>query len=492
MGMGAPVSDGDDYAETKQAQMEVGGGLGAVLPAMGPLLRGAANATSGMGKALYNKIRPAFEEADTTLGRGLKEVLGDKRDAVIQLLRANRNPLGQGSAGEVASPAGSSKFSAVQQVANKVDSDAHIDTIASQSAARGDALRTVAGKPGDIQVAEALRNSATAPMREIALMNAQFSAPGVDVSGVMGKVSALIADPSVKGGTATLAPLMKNIMEDLGALTNPSLSGKSPQINARALYAFRQDGLDGILEKFKTAQGGVPRRAAGLIVQIKDELDNAIEKAAGGGWKAYLKKYEDMSRSVDRLNVGKYMTDKLFPNGEEVLTSAADRSSQFSTLLREGTRTVKQATGSKQGRSLEETLTAPQMRSVGNVKADLLRSKDFERLATAGSKGGSEAVSITDPTLPNALWREIMIANSALRSLGDAKEAAILARVAKVFKADPEKGFGELIGILEKISPDRRNVIMSALAKSAPKLGQLMERLNTTAPIGATRLVGES
>lgn len=159
LGAAMPVTS-DDYWSSKQNQIAAGA------------LGGSAGYALGQGLGwVGGKIAPYFRSATKQTGRAIREAVGEEKvDAVLAALRADINPLTKGSAGEVASGAGSTRFSALQRAVDKeILPDELAARQAAQSAARMGVVDDLAGGHDD---AVAYRALMTDPMRTQSLNNA--------------------------------------------------------------------------------------------------------------------------------------------------------------------------------------------------------------------------------------------------------------------------------------------------------------------------------
>ena len=175
IGASMPVTN-EDYWTTKGAQTAGSAAFGAALP---PVIAGGKAAigkgfdyANASAQQIADTLRPYVQDPSKTFAQYLRRELGDKTDDVIKLLRENRNPVGQQTAGEVAAPAGSSKLSALQLKAMRSGGQQYTDQAAAQSSAEAELLRKMGGSQREINAAKDAREVATGNMRETALNEA--------------------------------------------------------------------------------------------------------------------------------------------------------------------------------------------------------------------------------------------------------------------------------------------------------------------------------
>jgi hypothetical protein len=157
-GGATPVTEEGDFVTQKTGQIGYGAGLGG-------LFHGGIKA-GGWG---WDKIAPYLRDTEEATRVALRATVGGKADDIVNALKEDVNPLTQGSAGEVAVPAQSTKFSAVQKAVDSDASDEAFKRVALQNAERQKVLSDIA----DLEdPATAFRGEITKPMRERALADA--------------------------------------------------------------------------------------------------------------------------------------------------------------------------------------------------------------------------------------------------------------------------------------------------------------------------------
>lgn len=158
-GGATPVTDGGEgFHVTKAGQVAYGAGGGGLLHSGGKL--------AGWS---WDKIAPYLRDTVEATRIALRATVGDKADDIIKALKEDFNPLTQGSAGEVAVPAQSTKFSAVQKAVDADASDEAFARVKLQNTERQKVLSDIA----DLEdPAIAFRDDVTNPMRDRALTDA--------------------------------------------------------------------------------------------------------------------------------------------------------------------------------------------------------------------------------------------------------------------------------------------------------------------------------
>ena len=434
-----PVYGDMDFASSKASQV-AGGAIGG---AGGQLLgRGLGLA----GDFIGNRVAPLTDDVSTATGRAIRAAIGeDKVDDVVRMLRADQNPLAPGSAAEIASDAGSTKFSALQRAVDAQFPDAADARILGQQAARRESIDRIA-RP--LQRSLAFRDRATTPLRERAM---EMATDGIDSSGIERITRGLddAADSPMALGTPAVKRLLSTVRRDFQQMKDPSTG----RIDPEALYQYRKAGLDTTLRRVAQNDDAVAAAMTGNATGVKNLIDDAIEDASGGGWKNYLQTYEVLSRPVNRAQVGQTLSRTLTRGNKE-------RGSTFLSALDDEAGLLKKS--GVRGSSLDEVL-GPQTQDLRRVQADLLRGQRTDEMAKRASAVGREAMGGDTPQLANALWREIMITNAVLRRLGEGQQETVKQELGRIFQRDPQMGFRVLADTIEKAPSAQKAVLRSML-----------------------------
>jgi hypothetical protein len=134
------------------------------------------------------------------------------------------------------------------------------------------------------------RDAQTAVMREQALAGAN-STGGVPAAPLVKAADTMLNTPGLRASDV--------VTKAVGAVRSKleSLAGPDGKIDANDLYTVRKD-----MGKYIEDAAGSPgakydkKLAGGLQNQLQTAFDDAIERAGGQGWKAYLEKYAKMSQ----------------------------------------------------------------------------------------------------------------------------------------------------------------------------------------------------
>lgn len=264
MGAIQPVANEQPYLPQKAAQVATGAAAGTALPLI----------ASGAGA-----VRSRFTEAgrQQAAGRLANEAAGDRQGAVVQQLRQNQNPLAQGTAGEVAAPAGSAEFSALQKAASQVRPSEYEAIRRAQDAARLAAVKSVGKTPVELGAAQRARGAATEPLYSAARDSKSLA----DVRRTVNLIDRIIKkDPKREAITGTLGKVKESLFQhypvqqratDAWQNTNKAISrelaksGREPAVLIRARKILNQvkagdldeDSAIRQLSKLKSNKGSV-------------------------------------------------------------------------------------------------------------------------------------------------------------------------------------------------------------------------------------------
>jgi len=206
----------------------------------------------------------------------------------------------------------------------------------------------------------------------------------------------------------------------------------------------------------------------GTLSKVKGLLSESIP-----GYDAAEHVYSEMSKPVNRIQVGQYLSEKLTPAlGEE---TGKLRSSAFATATREASGTIERATeGKARYNNLSEVLTPDQMRVVESVQEELRKSALSEKYAAAASGKVPLGNVVEAPQIPHMINPVITISNNIFKRLGGSISKKLANEIA-----------------LEMLNPGTaKNALSKAMGRSqkAKDFGELnnLKRLGTAGRINAT------
>lgn len=202
MGIGAaegaalPVTSESPWAE-RGAQAGTGAVFGGGASVLGDAARLGAERWTNRGR-------------QTVQGRMLREAAGERTPQVVAALRANQNPVSQGSAGQVAVPAGSAEFSALQRsLENRLPSE-YRDLEVRQNQARVAEIDNFAGDVSDIERAKRARDSAANPL----YTQARNSTVLVDPRRTVNLIDRILTE-RISNDASGVANVVKNVRDTL-------------------------------------------------------------------------------------------------------------------------------------------------------------------------------------------------------------------------------------------------------------------------------------
>lgn len=202
---------------------------------------------------------------------------------------------------------------------------------------------------------------------------------------------------------------------------------------------LNQDILGYLQQANKPYQGGVPEQLAKTSGNIKNFIDDAMDKASGGLWKEYLENYTKYSQKLNRMDIGKLLVDKLqVPLKETNL----ERAGVFAQAVNDAAATIKKSTGLPRYNNLSQILTKDEVNSVNAVLADLTR-KD----------------------LADRFGRNVRAQQETVEDLAG-KVPATLSRTGLAVK--------QVLEFMQKGSPERANRLMAELFLEPAKLAEFM------------------
>jgi hypothetical protein len=265
---------------------------------------------------------------------------------------------------------------------------------------------------------------------------------------IISKIDTMLQSPGI-GSSGLVQSTLGELRDKLAKFTNP----KTGVIDSRDLYTIRKEVGTTIAKNAKETGNFDQNLIVKLDTNIKSYIDNAIESAGGTDWKKYLTTYQQASDKINQMQIGQALEKKLG-------TSLGDkqRAGVFATAVENAAQTIKTSTGSSRYSKLEDVLTAPQIKAVNSVLADVQRKAQSEALA---SKSGATGIEHKGE-LPNFLSRTASITNTVLRVLKkDSNEQ--INRMAADLMLDPPKLAAFIEGVPTKQMPAIVEAFMTRL-----------------------------
>lgn len=252
-------------------------GTGAMIGAALPVVASAATPVLG---TLKNIVMPHLSKQAVTqsAARVARDAAGNKLDDVVAALE--RAKQGQ-TAGEAAAGAGSAEFEGLQRIARQHSPSEYLDLAARQAelaAAEKQALGVT-----------------TASIRNKALESANLK--GIESGNVISSIDNQLSEKGIRASDVVQKTL-RGIKEKIVSLTN-----EKGVIDAHDLYTIRKEVGNSIATFSKETSNWDKRLTSGLERKIQGAIDDAIEKAGGRGWKAYLSEYSKGIQDIGSRDV---------------------------------------------------------------------------------------------------------------------------------------------------------------------------------------------
>jgi len=260
----SPVTSGEEsYLSDKLFNMGLGGVLGGVIPVASKVVKEVKDYISALPVTEGNKLEAARKY--------INELAGPKKDEVIAALR-NAGQLVSGSKPTAAealaeSPTAIGLLKEQQRLASQISTAPKLlERGREQAAARTQELTGAFGTAEDLAAARTTRTAETAPMREMALEQANIAgqmAPRLEAD-IAAREAAVIKNLQAQGKAAT---------EEAQALVRESTGPTGGQIYQAAGMPMKfPDRYKGNYELAKSLSGAV-KEFADPIAQRKAELD---------------------------------------------------------------------------------------------------------------------------------------------------------------------------------------------------------------------------
>lgn len=327
---------------------------------------GAARAVPSIYKALVDPFTSSGVDriAMDTIGRFAKDPATLTKQGPAELIPGSRATLA-----ETTGDSGIAQLQRAAQANSPEMANALAENKTARIQARKDALLKIAGDQGEKEFFEAARD-ATANR----LYGQAWKAP-LDpkaVKAVAPEMKELLERPSIQAARAGALKLAK----EEGEVLKPSdMNGGS----VKGLH-YMKKALDGQIAAAKTAGDDNLVRA---LKGTQDKLVGVVDRLSPD-YKAARATYAADSKPISRMEVGRYLYDKLIPAmtdlGAERITPA-----KYAAALKEGDEMAKKATGFS-GAKLRDVLSSEQIDTLVKLGKDVGREiKAAEHAKVPGS-----------------------------------------------------------------------------------------------------------
>lgn len=375
---------------------------GRVVPSVSGALATGAKYTNPM-----NAITPVVAAPFKVGAKGVdyaRKVLNPKANALLENIEGkgpeiinvlkNQEQFVPGvvpTAGELAATTGSTLYPAL---AKDVSQRIATKTLARENASKDaikNALSTIAKGADELDLAAVARAEATDPMYQ-----AVKSAGNVVNPQNIASIKSFINDTINKnpGNTELVTEFSKlgNLLED-NAGNFRTDAGQVASI---------LDGLKATLAKQDN------KFIKGQLATVKSQLIDAVP-----GYAAADAKYAEMSKPINKMQIGQYLENKLIPALEGKANLKAEA---FATALKDAPKTIQRSTGAPRYKDLADMFTSDELQVFQGITKELQRKSKFEEAAAAGTKEGvSLPVAKVDKV--NLLNRVYSVANLIMAKL---------------------------------------------------------------------------
>jgi hypothetical protein len=361
------------------SNMAMGAGAGGTLTA-------AARAVPTVYRALVDPFTATGRDriALDTIGRFAKDpaALGRVGQAPTELVPGSPMPLS-----EVTRDPGIAQLERAAQAGHPEVASAFSTLREARMGARRNALRDMSGPEGEREFFEAAR-AATARR----LYGEAFTAP-IDqkaAAKLAPQIQELLARPSIQ---TARAEAIKLAQEEGQSLKNVDLDGGS----MKGLH-YTKVALDDQINAAKQAGNA---NLARLLEGTRDKLLGFMDRISPD-YKAARAVYAADSKPINRMDVARYMYDKLVPalTDEGGLRASPGR---YAEALRQGDEVARRVTG-MQGAKL----------------ADILEPNELEMLRNIGKDVGSEAWALDAAKVPGSPTAQYLAGRNAMRQISGA------------------------------------------------------------------------
>ncbi|WP_242176572.1 transglycosylase SLT domain-containing protein [Pseudomonas sp. MONT-RG-20F-20-E-7-02] len=252
-------------------------GLGAVLGGAVPIAASAIKGGINAGRAL---IDPFTEAGQTRIAQNTLERLAGKGNTTPDL-----TAYVPGSTPTLAQATNNTRIAGMERAAMNKDPEALTALRDTNNAARMAHLESISGTPTTLADAIAAREAAALPMMQASLQNARPA----NTNPVIKQIDDILGSPAGQRDAVVNALGKVRSKLDLGA--------NGAQSDVAQLYGVRKS-INDQLETVAGRDNSASQQASRELIQVRDSLDKAMEKAAPG-FAAYRQTYADMSKPIN-------------------------------------------------------------------------------------------------------------------------------------------------------------------------------------------------
>ena len=372
----------------------------------------AGRAISGAAGGVSNWLNPK--------NMALLQAAEGKGPEILNALRAPTTivPGSTPTAAQAASPVGSTLYSALEAQVSKEMPTAFLAREDAQAAARLAALRTVAQNKEALDAAKSTREVTAGELYGAAETNIipsdeifrglMFTPSGKAAMARAEKLAAEKKQPFKFGNDTPEQVVQTKILDAEGNPITQTIPAEVAQYPVSSLHHIKtaMDDLIKNPERF-----GIGAAEAGAIKSTRKKYLTWLENAAPE-YRVARETFAKQSAPINTMEIGQYLEGKLVPAlGED----AAQRAAVYSAALRDASGTIQKATtGMPRFDSLTKVLSADDIKTLENIRADLAREARTSKMAREGARAEKETET---PTLPNLMDRTAAVANAVMRGL---------------------------------------------------------------------------
>jgi hypothetical protein len=378
---------------------------------------------------------------------------------IIEALRSPQAEIVPGSRplpSQIVAPTGAAEFTAFARSGERVLPSEAAARAAEQSRARLSAMREVSGAPAQeararLAAAPDVTPTGVMPARGGALEAAEearaaqarplFARAERDVLPADEAFQSLMLRPSMQQAVQRAARIAAEENRPF-SLRPPEEAGPSGMSDAQgrpipapeappAAYSVQdlqyvKRGLDDLLSDTASGLGKAERNAiAGTRRDLLEWIDSQSP-----AYRTARETFQAASGPIDQMRVARVLENRL----TQPVTGEATRGGMFASGIQEAPTTLRRATGEARFSQLSEVLTPDQMRIVDNIRRDIMREEQANKLARQARTGvpNIEAVVSEATGAPrlNFLNRVATIANTIMAKLEGAINQELAIKIA--------------------------------------------------------------
>lgn len=290
---------------------------------------------------------------------------------------------------------------------------------------------------------------------------------------VIGHIEGTINTPTIQGTV-----LEKKILQGLNSHLK-SLADESGNIDSYALSSFRKSGINGVIDDLtRGMEKSSKEHAQGLLVSIKNKVDDALEAAGGTEWRSAMQEYSKGMHKIDQQGMAatalklhetspQKLVDLAKGNATEVVEGQFGKG-KFS--FTDEMNTINELPKGQVGPPTLDTSKSDAIKKVAEAVGKRIEADDL------GGKGAQKAMQIlraeeSAVTAPGMISWKVTAANKVINALAGQGGSKTNDALAKFMLSDTAR----MDKLMKGLPPTKQQMLIDAIIQRASITGSAQQ-----------------